>query len=85
MYNLTQAMASGVLRGQDLNAVMANTPQLVQIIADYMDAPIGQIRKLAEEGQLSADVVKNALISASDDITKEFENMPMTFSQIGVS
>lgn len=85
MYNLTQAMASGVLRGQDLNAVMANTPQLIQIIADYMDAPIGQIRKLAEEGQLSADVVKNALISASDDITKEFENMPMTFSQIGVS
>ena len=50
-----------------------------------MDAPIGQIRKLAEEGQLSADVVKNALISASYDITKEFENMPMTFSQIGVS
>lgn len=85
MYNLTQAMASGVLRGQDLNAVMANTPQLIQIIADYMDAPIGQIRKLAEEGQLSADVVKNALISASDDITNEFENMPMTFSQIGVS
>lgn len=85
MYNLTQAMASGVLRGQDLNAVMANTPQLVQIIADYMDAPIGQIRKLAEEGQLSADVVKNALIGASDDITKEFEKMPMTFSQIGVS
>lgn len=85
MYNLTQAMASGVLRGQDLNAVMANTPQLIQIIADYMDAPIGQIRKLAEEGQLSADVVKNALIGASDDITKEFENMPMTFSQIGVS
>ena len=85
MYNLTQAMASGVLRGQDLNAVMANTPQLIQIIADYMNAPIGQIRKLAEEGQLSADVVKNALIGASDDITKEFEKMPMTFSQIGVS
>lgn len=85
MYNLTQAMASGVLRGQDLNAVMANTPQLIQIIADYMDAPIGQIRKLAEEGQLSADVVKNALIGASDEINKEFEKMPMTFGQIGVS
>ncbi|MET3616590.1 tape measure domain-containing protein [Peptoniphilus olsenii] len=84
MYNLTQAMASGVLRGQDLNAVMSNTPQLIQIIADYMDSPIGQIRKLAEEGQLSADVVKNALLNASDDINLEFEKMPKTFGQIAL-
>lgn len=85
MYNLTQAMASGVLRGQDLNAVMANTPQLLQIVSDYMGEPIGRIRKLAEEGQLSADVIKNALLGATDDINAQFEKMPMTFSQIGVS
>lgn len=86
MYNLTQAMASGVLRGQDLNAVMANTPQIIEMIADYMDVPIGQIRKLAEEGQLSANVVKNALLStkASEKIKEDFENMPMTFGQIGI-
>ena len=84
MYNLTQAMASGVLRGQDLNAVMANTPQLLQIVSDYMDVPVGKIRELAEEGQLSAEVVKNALLSASGDINTEFEKMPRTFGQIAV-
>ena len=85
MYNLTQAMASGVLRGQDLNAVMANTPQLLQIISDYMGEPIGRIRKLAEEGQLSADVIKNALLGATNDIDAQFEKMPMTFGQIATS
>lgn len=85
MYNLTQAMASGVLRGQDLNAVMANTPQLLQIISDYMGEPIGRIRKLAEEGQLSADVIKNALLGATNDINAQFEKMPMTFAQIATS
>ena len=85
MYNLTQAMASGVLRGQDLNAVMANTPQLLQIVSDYMGEPIGRIRKLSEEGQLSADVIKNALLGATDDINAQFEKMPMTFGQIATS
>lgn len=85
MYNLTQAMALGVLRGQDLNAVMANTPQLLQIVSDYMGEPIGRIRKLAEEGQLSADVIKNALLGATDDINAQFEKMPMTFGQIATS
>lgn len=85
MYNLTQAMGSGVLRGQDLNAVMANTPQLLQIVSDYMGEPIGRIRKLAEEGQLSADVIKNALLGATDDINAQFEKMPMTFGQIATS
>lgn len=84
MYNLTQAMASGVLRGQDLNAVMSNTPQLIQIIADYMDIPMGQIREMAEEGQLSAEVVKNALLNASNDINVQFEKMPKTFGQIAL-
>lgn len=85
MYNLTQAMASGVLRGQDLNAVMANTPQLLRIVSEYMGEPIGKIRKLAEEGKLSADVIKNALLGASKEINEEFETMPMTFGQIAVS
>lgn len=85
MYNLTQAMGSGVLRGQDLNAVMANTPQLLQSVSEYMGEPIGKIRKLAEEGQLSADVIKNALLGATDDINAQFEKMPMTFGQIATS
>lgn len=85
MYNLTQAMASGVLRGQDLNAVMANAPMLVQKIAKELDVPVGKVRELAAEGQITADVVKNALLNASGDITREFENMPVTFKQMAIS
>lgn len=85
MYNLTQAMASGVLRGQDLNAVMANAPMLVQKIADEMNVPVGKIRELAAEGQLSADVVKNALLNASGEINAEFNKMPVTFGQMVTS
>lgn len=84
MYNLTQAMGSGVLRGQDLNSVMANTPQLMQIVSDYMGVPIGQIRKMAEEGRLSADVIKNALLGATDEINEQFANMPLTFGQVAI-
>lgn len=85
MYNLTQAMASGVLRGQDLNAVMANAPMLVQKIANEMNVPVGKIRELAAEGKLSADVVKNALLNASGEINAEFNKMPMTFKQMVIS
>lgn len=84
MYNLTQAMASGVLRGQDLNAVMSNTPQILQIVSDYMGITTGEIRKMAEEGKLSAQVVKNALLGATEDINAQFEKMPKTFGQIAV-
>lgn len=82
MYNLTQAMASGVLRGQDLNAVISNTPQLLQIVAEHMGTDISMIRKLAQEGELSAQVIKNALLGATEEINEQFGNMPMTFSQI---
>lgn len=85
MYNLTQAMASGVLRGQDLNAVMANAPMLVQKIAEELQVPMGQVRELAAEGKLSADVVKNALLHSAEEINGEFRKMPRTFSQMVTS
>ena len=50
MYNLTQALSTGVLRGQDLNAVFSNAPQIVQNIADYLNVPIGKIRDMAADG-----------------------------------
>lgn len=81
MYNLTQAMGSGVLRGQDLNAVFANTPQIIQHIADYLDVPIGQIRSMAADGELSASVITAAMFSAADEINAEFAEMPQTFEQ----
>lgn len=79
---LTQGLASGVLRGEELNAVFESAPNIIQAIADYLDVPIGQIRQMASEGQLTADVVKNAILAASDDVNKKFEEMPVTFSQL---
>ena len=82
MYNLTQALGSGVLRGQDLNAVMSNTNQIIEIVAKYMDTDIGQIRKLAAEGKLSASVIKNAILDATENIDGQGRDIPMTCDQI---
>lgn len=82
MYNLTQALASGVLRGQDLNSVMSNAPIILEKVAKYMDSDISQIRKLAEEGQLSADVIVKAMLDSADKTDEAFKNMPLTFADI---
>lgn len=79
---LTQALGSGVLRGEELNAVFEAAPNIIQTIADYVDEPIGKIREMASEGQITAEIVKNAMLSATDAINADFEKMPMTFSQI---
>ncbi len=80
---LTQALGSGVLRGEELNAVFEAAPNVIQTIADYLDVPIGQIRNMAAEGLITADIVKNAMLLATDDINAQFEQMPMTFAQVG--
>lgn len=78
---LTQALGSGVLRGEELNAVFEAAPNIIQTIADYLDVPIGKIRDLAADGQITADIVKDAMLSATENINKQFEDMPITFSQ----
>ena len=83
MYNLTQALSSGVLRGQDLGAVMSNAKPIVQNIADYLGVPIGKIRDMAAEGLITAEIVKNAMFYAAKKTNEIFEEMPMTFSQVG--
>lgn len=82
MLQLTQAMASGVLRGDELNSIFEQAPTIIQSIADYLDVPIGQIRSMASEGELTADIVKNAMFAAADDINNKFESMPMTWGQV---
>lgn len=82
---LTQALASGVLRGDELNSIFEQAPTIIQSIADYMNVPIGQIRELASEGKITADIVKNAMFAAADDTNAKFESMPKTFEQIGQS
>ena len=82
MYNLTQALSTGVLRGQDLNAVFSNAPQIVQNIADYLNVPIGKIRDMAADGKISAQIVKNAVLKAADETNAKFNKMPMTWNQV---
>ena len=82
MLQLTQAMASGVLRGEELNSIFENAPGIIQSIAKYLDVPIGQIRTMASEGQITANIVKNAMFEAAGDIERNFSNMPKTWGQI---
>lgn len=82
---LTQALGSGVLRGEELNAVFEAAPNVIQTIADYLDVPIGKIREMASDGEITAEIVKNAMLSATDDINAQFDSMPKTFGQIATS
>lgn len=79
---LSQALGSGVLRGDELNSIFEQAPNLIQNIADYLDVPIGKIRAMAADGELSAGVVKAAIFAAADDINANFESMPMTWGQM---
>lgn len=81
MLQLTQAMAAGKLQGEELNAILDNAQPIVQNIADYMGIPVGSIKKLASEGQISADIIKNAMFAAAEETNAKFAAMPMTFGQ----
>ncbi|EMJ4520098.1 tape measure protein [Clostridioides difficile] len=85
LLQLTQGLGSGVLRGEELNAVFESAPNIIQSIADYLDVDIGKIRGMASEGMLTADIVKNSLLAAAEQTNAEFEKMPYTFSQIWTS
>ena len=82
MLQLTQGLASGVLRGEELNSVLEQTPMVAQTIADYMGVNVGTLRELASEGAITADVVKNALLGAADETNAAFAQMPMTWGQV---
>lgn len=81
MIQLSQGLGSGTLHGQDLNSVLEQAPILVKQIADYMNQPMSKIRDLAQDGKITADVVKNAVLSASGDIQNDMNNMSLTWDQ----
>lgn len=85
MLQLTQAMSSGVLRGEELNSILEQTPTIAQAIADYMGVSTGQMREMASEGVITAQVVKNALFDAAEKTDEKFRNMPMTWGQVWIS
>lgn len=82
MYQLTQAMAAGKLQGDEFRSVMENAPMVAQAIAKHMNVSVGELKKLGAEGQITADIIKNALFSAGDDINAKFRTLPLTWSDI---
>lgn len=82
MLQLTQAMAAGALRGEELNSILENAPGIARAIESYMGVAEGSIKSYAEEGLITADVVKNALLSVADETNAKFESMPVTWAQI---
>ncbi|WP_127010480.1 tape measure protein [Veillonella sp. CHU594] len=80
---LTQAMAAGRLQGDEFNSVMENAPMLAQAISQEMGVPIGQLKELGSEGAITAEVIKNALFNSADETQAKFNEMPMTFQEVG--
>lgn len=81
MYQLTQAMASGRLQGDEYRSIIENAPALAQAMADYLGVTKGELKELSSEGVLSADIIKGALFSAAEETNATFAEMPMTFSR----
>lgn len=82
MVQLTQAMAAGALRGEELNSILDAAPGIARAIEQYMGVAEGSIKQYAAEGLVTADVVKNALFSVADETNTKFESMPMTWAQV---
>lgn len=85
MYQLTQAMASGRLQGDEFRSIMENAPMLAQSIAQYLGKSTAELREMSSEGLLTSDVIKNALFASADETNRKFEQMPKTFSQVMAS
>ena len=82
MLQITQAMGSGVLRGEELNSVFEQAPTIIQSIADYLGVSVGEIRSMAQEGELTASVVKSALLSSAEETNQKFNEIPLTWSDV---
>lgn len=84
MYQLTQAMAAGKFQGDEFRSVMNNAPMVAQAIAKHMNVSVGELKKLGAEGKITADIIKNALFSAGDDINAKYRTLPLTWSGIWI-
>ncbi len=82
MYQLTQAMASGKLQGDEFRSIMENAPLLAEAIADYTGKSKGDLKELSSQGVITSDIIKNAMFSAADKINERYNKMPMTWGQI---
>jgi len=78
-----QALGAGVLRGDEFNSIAEAAPRLMQALADGLGVPVGKLREMAAAGQLTAEVVTNALLTQLPKLTAEFEAMGETFGTAG--
>jgi tape measure domain-containing protein len=85
MYQLTQAMASGKLQGDEFRSIMENAPMLAQAIANYTHKSMGDLREMSSEGKITSSVIRNSLLAAADDINSKFKSMPKTFASVWTS
>jgi tape measure domain-containing protein len=85
MYQLTQAMASGRLQGDEFRSIMENAPMLAQAIAKYTGKSMGDLRKMSADGEITANIIKNAMFAAADETNKKFAELPMTWGQVWTS
>jgi tape measure domain-containing protein len=83
MYQLTQAMAAGRLQGDEFRSIMENAPMLAQAIAQEMGVSVGKLREMSSEGLITADVIKSALFNSVEQTNAKFEELPMTFEEVG--
>ena len=79
---LTQAMAAGTLRGEELNSILDSAPGIARAIESYMGIAEGSIKEYAEEGKITSDIVKNAMFAAAEETNEKFESMPLTWTQV---
>ncbi len=84
MLQLTQAMAAGKLQGDEFRSIMENAPMVADAISEYMGVSKGELKELSSDGAITADIIKNSMISAADDINQQFEQMPVTWEQLWV-
>lgn len=82
MLQLSQAMAAGKLQGDEFRSIMENAPMIAQAIANYTGKSKGELKELSSEGLITADIIKNAMFNASDEINAQFKQMPITFADV---
>lgn len=83
MYNLTQSMASGSLLGNDYRILKQNAPEMIAMLEEeYAGGSRVVLDKMVSDGKISAQMLKNVILSNTDEINEKFEKMPMTWSQV---
>ncbi len=84
MLQLTQSLSSGVLQGDEFKSLKENAPNIINLISDYMGVTRGELEELSSQGKITADIVKNSILGATDEINQKFEEMPMTWEELSI-